>query len=79
MPLVTLTVRRPKSPDFKSAVLGSVHRALIASGVPQKDVFQRVLELGEDDFRYDGEWPDLGGAGPPTSSSSRCSSRWVAA
>jgi phenylpyruvate tautomerase PptA (4-oxalocrotonate tautomerase family) len=60
MPLVTLTVRRPKSRDFKSAVLGSVHRALVASGVPQKDVFQRVLELGEDDFRYDGEWPDLG-------------------
>jgi phenylpyruvate tautomerase PptA (4-oxalocrotonate tautomerase family) len=60
MPLVTLTVRRPKSREFKSAVLDAVHQALVASGVPQKDVFQRVLELGEDDFRYDGEWPDLG-------------------
>jgi phenylpyruvate tautomerase PptA (4-oxalocrotonate tautomerase family) len=59
MPLVTLTVRRPKSREFKSAVLDAVHRALVASGVPQKDLFHRVLELGEDDFRYDGEYPDL--------------------
>jgi phenylpyruvate tautomerase PptA (4-oxalocrotonate tautomerase family) len=59
VPLVTLTVRRPKSREFKSAVLGAVHRALVASGVPPQDLFHRVLELGEDDFRYDGEYPDL--------------------
>jgi phenylpyruvate tautomerase PptA (4-oxalocrotonate tautomerase family) len=59
MPLVTLTVRRPKSREFKSAVLEAVHRALVTSGVPQKDLFQRVLELEADDFRYDGEYPDL--------------------
>jgi phenylpyruvate tautomerase PptA (4-oxalocrotonate tautomerase family) len=56
---VTLTVRRPKSREFKSAVLGAVHRALVASGVPEKDLFQRVLELEADDFRYDPDYPDL--------------------
>jgi len=59
VPLVTLTVRRPKPREFKSAVLEAVHRALVASGVPQKDLFHRVLELEADDFRYDGEYPDL--------------------
>lgn len=59
MPLVTLTVRKPGTAAFKSAVLGAVHAALVASGVPDKDRFQRVLELGADDFRYDGEYPDL--------------------
>jgi phenylpyruvate tautomerase PptA (4-oxalocrotonate tautomerase family) len=59
MPLVTLTVRKGKSSEFKSAVLGAVHRALVASGVPEKDKFHRVLELGADDFRFDPDYPDL--------------------
>jgi len=59
MPLVTLTIRKGKSGEFKSAVLGAVHSALIASGVPEKDRFQRVLELSSDDFRFDPEYPDL--------------------
>jgi phenylpyruvate tautomerase PptA (4-oxalocrotonate tautomerase family) len=59
MPLVTLTVRERKSAAFKSAVLSAVHSALVAAGVPEKDRFQRVLELGAEDFRYDGEYPDL--------------------
>jgi phenylpyruvate tautomerase PptA (4-oxalocrotonate tautomerase family) len=59
MPLVTLTVRKPKTAAFKTAVLAAVHRALVASGVPEKDLFHRVLELDEADFRYDGTYPDL--------------------
>ena len=59
MPLVTLTVRRPKSPEFKSAVLDAVHRALVASGVPLPDLFHRVLELDAEDFRFDPTYPDL--------------------
>jgi phenylpyruvate tautomerase PptA (4-oxalocrotonate tautomerase family) len=58
MPLVTVTVRKPKSPAFKSAVLEAVHRALVASGVPEKDRFHRVLELDREDFRYDATYPD---------------------
>lgn len=59
MPLVTLTVRKPKANEFKSAVLDAVHQALIASGVPETDRFQRVLELDADDFRFDPQYPDL--------------------
>lgn len=59
MPLVTLTTRKGKSTAFKSSVLDAVHRALVASGVPEKDRFHRVLELGADDFRFDPDYPDL--------------------
>lgn len=59
MPLVTLTVRKDKSRAFKTSVLDAVHAALVASGVPQTDRFQRVLELSEDDFRFDASYPDL--------------------
>ena len=59
MPLVTLTIRKGKSAAFKSGVLKGVHAALVASGVPETDRFQRVLELDADDFRYGGSYPDL--------------------
>ncbi len=53
MPLVTLTVRKPKPAAFKANVLDAVHAALISSGVPAADKFQRVLELDADDFRFE--------------------------
>jgi hypothetical protein len=59
MPLVTLTVRAPKSATFKTTVLDAVHAALISSGVPARDKFQRVIELDSDDFRFDPAYPDL--------------------
>jgi phenylpyruvate tautomerase PptA (4-oxalocrotonate tautomerase family) len=59
VPLVTLTVRRPKSAEFKAAVLDAVHAALVSAGVPPADRFQRVLELTENDFRFDPAYPDL--------------------
>jgi phenylpyruvate tautomerase PptA (4-oxalocrotonate tautomerase family) len=59
VPLVTLTVRKHKSAEFKSAVLDAVHAALVSSGVPAADRFQRVLELEEADFRFDADYPDL--------------------
>lgn len=59
MPLVTLTVRQPKTSAFKTAVLEAVHAALLSVGVPETDKFQRVLELGADDFRFDATYPDL--------------------
>lgn len=58
MPLVTLTVRSQKSSAFKSAVLDGVHAALVASGVPPTDLFQRVLALDAENFRYDSSYPD---------------------
>ena len=59
MPLVTLTLRRGKDAAFKSAVLDGVHGALVAAGVPPADRFHRVLELSDEDFRYDASYPDL--------------------
>jgi len=59
MPLVTLTVRKPTSIEFKSSVLYAVHAALVSSGVPPADKFQRVIELEPDDFRFDPSYPDL--------------------
>ena len=59
MPLVTVTVRKPKDTAFKSTVLDAVHGALVSAGVPANDRFQRVIELEEADFRYDPTYPDL--------------------
>lgn len=59
MPLITVTVRKPKSSAFKSGVLDAVHAALVSSGVPATDKFQRVLELDADDFRFDPTYPDV--------------------
>ena len=58
MPLVTVTVRKPKSNAFKTTVLDAVHSALVSSGVPAADKFQRVLELDAEDFRFDPNYPN---------------------
>jgi phenylpyruvate tautomerase PptA (4-oxalocrotonate tautomerase family) len=59
VPIVTLTIRKNKTLAFKSAVLAGVHHALMAAGVPEKDLFQRVLELDAENFRFDATYPDL--------------------
>jgi phenylpyruvate tautomerase PptA (4-oxalocrotonate tautomerase family) len=59
MPLVTLTVRKPKTRAFKDALLDAVHAALVGCGVPAADLFQRVIELDAGDFRFDATYPDL--------------------
>jgi phenylpyruvate tautomerase PptA (4-oxalocrotonate tautomerase family) len=59
MPFVTLTVRKPKTAEFKDRVLAAVHAALVATGVPDTDRFQRVLELDPADFRCDTHYPDV--------------------
>ena len=59
MPLVTLTVRKPKPSEFKTTLLNAVHAALVSAGVPAADKFQRVLELEAEDFRFDPSYPDV--------------------
>jgi phenylpyruvate tautomerase PptA (4-oxalocrotonate tautomerase family) len=58
MPIVTLTVRRPKTADFKAKVLEAVHASLMGIGVNPRDRFHRVLELEPDAFLYDLTFPD---------------------
>ena len=67
MPLVTLTLREPQAPAFKTAVLDAIHDALVQSGVLQADRFQRVITLALEDARIDPTFPDL--ARPRTSGS----------
>ena len=59
MPLVTLTLRTGRSPALKTTVLDAVHAALVASGVPPTDRFQRVIELDAEHFRFDPKYPDV--------------------
>lgn len=59
MPLVTLSQRAPVDPSKARAILDQVHAALVASGVPPADRFQRVLELDPDRFVVDPRYPDL--------------------
>jgi phenylpyruvate tautomerase PptA (4-oxalocrotonate tautomerase family) len=59
MPLITVTLQRPKTPAFKSLIMDTVHEALKRVGVPATDKFQRVLELDPEDFRFDPSYPDV--------------------
>ncbi|AZP11828.1 tautomerase family protein [Undibacterium parvum] len=62
MPLITISVCKPKSNEFKSLILDTIHLALQHVGVPATDKFQRVLELDAEDFRFDTGYPDVQGA-----------------
>lgn len=59
MPIVTLTVRKPKPSEFKSMILSAVQAALVGAGVNANDRFHRVLELDAHDFQYDASFPDV--------------------
>ena len=59
MPFVTLTMRKSNAPHLKTTLLDAVHQALVSSGVPVTDKFQRVVELAPEDFRFDARYPDL--------------------
>lgn len=74
MPLVTLTLREARTADFKTALLDAIHGALVQSGVPVADRFQRVLTLAPEDARIDPVYPDL--ARPRTSGSQLIEILW---
>ena len=59
MPIVTVTVRKPKTAEFKSTVLAAVHEALVGIGVNPNDRFHRVLELEEENFQFHPIFPDV--------------------
>jgi phenylpyruvate tautomerase PptA (4-oxalocrotonate tautomerase family) len=59
MPIVTLTIQKPKSAEFKTQVLDTVQAALVGIGVNPNDRFHRVFELDPVDFRYDPSFPDV--------------------
>jgi hypothetical protein len=59
VPIVTITVRKPKTSEFKNTVLDAVGGALVGAGASPNDRFQRVIELDPDNFRFDPTFPDL--------------------
>lgn len=59
MPIVTLTLRSPKSPEFKAELLDAIQSALVDIGAHSDDLFHRVLELPEEDFRFHLTFPDV--------------------
>jgi phenylpyruvate tautomerase PptA (4-oxalocrotonate tautomerase family) len=59
VPIVTITVRKPKTSEFKNTVLDAVGAALVGAGASPNDRFQRVIELDPDNFRFDPTFPDL--------------------
>ena len=59
MPIVTITVRRHKSAQFKTRTLAAIHAALVNAGAHPNDRFHRVIELDDDDFQFDATFPDV--------------------
>lgn len=59
MPLVTVSVIGKRDAGYKRVLLDSVQQALVASGVPASDRFQRVVEVDRDNIVVDPRYPDL--------------------
>ncbi len=62
MPLITITLHKGRTSSEKRTIADAIHDALVHSGVPQHDRFQRFLELNADDFIYDLTYPNLADA-----------------
>ncbi len=51
MPVVRITIRSGKPPEYKKALLDGVHDALVRSfKIPEQDRYQALLEIGPDQF-----------------------------
>ena len=59
MPLITVSVVGKRDAGYKRVLLDSVQQALVASGVPASDRFQRVIEVDRDNIVVDPRYPDL--------------------
>ena len=59
MPIVTVTTRKQKSPEFKAQLLDAIQGALVDIGAHPDDLFHRILELSEQDFRFHPTFPDV--------------------
>jgi 5-carboxymethyl-2-hydroxymuconate isomerase len=59
MPLITLTLLKGRDTVERRNICDAVHAALVSSGVPVADRFQRIIELEPENFIYDANYPDL--------------------
>jgi phenylpyruvate tautomerase PptA (4-oxalocrotonate tautomerase family) len=59
MPLVTITLGKGKTAEEKQKIGDAIQAALVETGVPAADRFQRFIELESENFIYDKNYPDL--------------------
>jgi len=59
MPIVTITMQKPKTREFKTMVIEAIFQSLVDTGIDPNDRFCRVLELEEEDFQFDPSFPDV--------------------
>ncbi|MBC8044816.1 MAG: tautomerase family protein [Rhizobacter sp.] len=59
MPLVTITLIEGRSAGEKKNIGDAIHRALVSSGVPEADRFQRFAEQKPENFLFDRTYPNL--------------------
>jgi phenylpyruvate tautomerase PptA (4-oxalocrotonate tautomerase family) len=57
MPLVRIALLEGTRPAYRRDIADAVHQSLVATmGVPERDRFQLITELGRDDFIYDPQY-----------------------
>lgn len=60
MPLVRISLRKGKSPEYRKSIGEAVHRALVETiGVPRQDRFQVISEHSAEDLIYDPSYLDI--------------------
>ena len=59
MPLVTITQVKGRTAEQKKKIGDAIQAALVETGVPVADRFQRFIDLEAEDFIYDSNYPDL--------------------
>lgn len=60
MPLVRISLRKGKSPEYRKSIGEVVHRALVETiGVPRQDRFQVISEHSAEDLIYDPSYLDI--------------------
>lgn len=59
MPLVTITQVKGRTAEQKKKIGDAIQAALVETGVPAADRFQRFIDLDAGDLIYDANYPDL--------------------
>jgi 4-oxalocrotonate tautomerase len=60
MPLVRISLREGRAPEYRKAIAAAVHQAMVeAMAVPAKDRFQVITEYKQEDLMYDADYLDV--------------------
>lgn len=59
MPFVTITLGKGRTAEQKQKIGDAIQAALVDTGVPAADRFQRFIELESENFIFDNQYPDL--------------------